>query len=45
MLGRAFPEWETRVTYWQVEDLHLTPADDALAALERDVRQLVQELS
>ncbi len=44
MLTRAFPDWAERVTYWQVEDLHLTPADDALPALEREVRRLVERL-
>jgi len=44
MLTRAFPDWAERVTYWQVEDLHLTPADDALPALEREVRRLVEQL-
>lgn len=45
MLDRSFPTWATRVTYWQVEDLPLLPAAAALAALERAVRQLIDQLA
>jgi len=44
MLTQAFPDWAARATYWQVEDLHLTPAHDALSALESEVRRLVEQL-
>ena len=44
MMLIAAPDWAERITYWQVEDLHLTPADDALSALDNAVRQLIEAL-
>ena len=44
LLARTIPAWAKRVTYWRVEDLHLTPADEALAALEGEVRRLIDQL-
>jgi len=45
LLARAFPAWAERVTYWEVEDLHLMPAEAALAELERAVQRLVEQLA
>jgi protein-tyrosine phosphatase len=45
MVMRAFPHWAPRITFWAVEDLHLTPVDDALTVLEREVRALVTRLA
>jgi protein-tyrosine phosphatase len=44
LLARTIPAWVERVAYWRVEDLHLTPADEALAALEGEVRRLIDRL-
>ena len=44
LLTQAFPAWAGHVTYWQVEDLGAMPAEQALAALEREVRRLVGRL-
>ena len=44
MLTQAFPAWAGHVTYWQVEDLGGMPAEQALVALEREVRRLVDRL-
>jgi protein-tyrosine phosphatase len=43
MLAR-FPDWAGRVRYWNVDDLPLVQAADALASLEVLVRALVVEL-
>jgi protein-tyrosine phosphatase len=44
LVTRTLPDWAGRVTYWRVEDLHLTPADEALTALDAAVRRLVAQL-
>ena len=44
-LERAFPAAAASVEYWGVEDLGITPAEDALAALERHVAALLDRLS
>jgi protein-tyrosine phosphatase len=44
MVVATVPDWADHITYWRVEDLHLTPADDALAALDLAVHRLVDDL-
>jgi low molecular weight protein-tyrosine phosphatase len=44
-LERDFPAGAARVEYWGVEDLGVTPAEDALAALERHVTALLDRLA
>ena len=44
-LQRDFPHAVERVEFWTVEDLHDTPADEALPALERQVRALIERLA
>jgi protein-tyrosine phosphatase len=44
-LERDFPAVAAHVEYWGVEDLAVTPAEDALAALERHVAALLDRLS
>jgi protein-tyrosine phosphatase len=44
-LKRWFPDWEDKIEYWQVGDLHITTADDALALAEREVRKLIERLA
>jgi protein-tyrosine phosphatase len=43
-LQRDFPAWCDRVEYWTVEDLGITPADEALTALHRYVDELIARL-
>jgi protein-tyrosine-phosphatase len=43
MLER-FPAWADRATYWQVEDIGVTPADVALALVERQIEKLLTVL-
>jgi len=43
MLAR-FPDWAGRVRYWNVDDVPLVQAADALASLDVLVRALVVEL-
>jgi protein-tyrosine phosphatase len=40
-----FPDWADRIEYWQVGDLHITTADQALALAENEVRALVERLA
>jgi protein-tyrosine phosphatase len=44
-IERDFPAAAHRVEYWGVEDLAVTPAEDALPAIERHVLALVARLS
>ena len=44
-LTKLFPAWVDRVRYWHVDDLDCAPAEQALADLERLVRELIAELS
>ena len=43
MLER-FPAWAERATYWQVEDIGVTPADVALALVARQIERLLAAL-
>lgn len=45
MLARRFPGWEDRVEYWQIHDLDLASAEEALNAIEDHVRDLIHRLS
>ena len=44
-LERDFPAQAASVEYWSVQDLAVTPAEDALTALERHVLALVTRLA
>jgi protein-tyrosine phosphatase len=44
MLER-FPEWEGRTEFWFVDDIDVTPPDQALAAIEGEVERLLQRLA
>ena len=44
-LERDFPAAAASVEYWGVEDLGVTPAEDALPAIERHVLTLLDRLS
>jgi protein-tyrosine phosphatase len=44
-LQRDFPATVERVEFWGVQDLADTPAEDALTALERHVRALIERLA
>jgi protein-tyrosine phosphatase len=44
LLRRRFAEWADRVVYWDVPDLNLMKADDALSGIENNVRTLVEQL-
>lgn len=45
MFRQHFPHWEHQVTYWQFEDVHLSPSQQVLPALEQQVRELFNCLS
>ncbi len=42
---RYFPAWRNCITYWRVHDLHLMPAAEAFALIERHVDALMRELT
>ena len=44
MMRTQFPEWEERVVYWDVGDQPEVTPDDGLAAIERQVEELIDEL-
>ena len=43
-LDEKFPAWSDRIEYWSVEDLHTTPAEDALLVLHQQVETLLARL-
>ena len=45
MIERQFPAWADRITYWEIADLNITSADNALSALESNVEKLVANLA
>jgi protein-tyrosine phosphatase len=44
-MERWFPDWMDRIEYWQVGDLHITTAEEALSMADVEIRALVQRLS
>jgi protein-tyrosine phosphatase len=45
LVRTRFPEWESRIQFWQVEDVEYTRPEVALAAIERQVDLLVNALA
>jgi protein-tyrosine phosphatase len=44
LMRARFPEHERRTAYWFVDDVDVTPADEALATIAREVEALVERL-
>jgi len=44
-LEERFPDWPDRVDYWHIRDLGYTPAEAALAGIEKEVSHLIERLS
>ena len=44
LIRDRFPEWVDRIEYWNIADLWATVPDEALAAIECKVRELVGRL-
>jgi protein-tyrosine phosphatase len=44
-MEELFPDWPDRIEYWQVGDLHIVTAEEALLLAEGKVRALVSQLS
>ena len=44
LMRRRFPEWVDRIEYWDIPDLHLMGAEDALSGIENNVTAFVEEL-
>jgi protein-tyrosine phosphatase len=45
MMRERFPAWEKEIDYWLVHDLDQWEAEMALSLIEREVRQLVNQLA
>lgn len=44
LMTRQFAQWADRIVYWNVSDLHLMEAEEALSQIENNVTALVQQL-
>ena len=44
MVRERFPDWESRIDFWQVEDLHLEGSDTAIPKIEVAVSALVERI-
>jgi protein-tyrosine phosphatase len=44
-MQEQFPAWANRIEYWHVSDLDQSSAEDALAKIERQVHELIEELA
>jgi len=45
MIAAAFPDWVDRIEYWHIDDLDCAGPDEALVALEQEVRRLAGRLA
>ena len=41
LMRERFPNWESRIHYWGIEDLPVLPADEALALIDAQVEALL----
>jgi len=44
MIQRAFPEWENKVTYWQINDIEDEAPATAIDKLETQLKQLLASI-
>ena len=45
MIKQRFPQWVSRIEYWQIDDLNLAGPDEALGTIEENVTALIERLS
>lgn len=45
LMHAQFPDWEDRVEYWHVHDLDVGGPEDAIPAIERAVRQVLDKVA
>ena len=45
LITQRFPQWVSRIEYWQVDDLDLAAPDEALGTIEENVTTLIGRLS
>ena len=45
MVAARFPDWEERITFWDVADTHLVTPEAALPAIEQEVLALLRRLA
>jgi len=45
MMEKQFPAWAEKVIYWDIADLHLTNAENALSAIEKQVHSLMESIN
>ncbi len=44
LMGQQFANWVDKILYWNIPDLNLMEAEEALSKLEKNVTALVQQL-
>ena len=44
MMKKQFPVWANKITYWEIADLNITKANEALSAIETKVEELATNL-
>jgi protein-tyrosine phosphatase len=45
MITQRFPQWVSRIEYWQIDDLDLAGPDEALGTIEENVTTMIRRLS
>jgi protein-tyrosine phosphatase len=45
LMKKRFAAWADRITYWDVPDLHITGAEDALSRVEKNIHALTREMA
>ena len=45
MMEKQFPAWAWKITYWDVADLNITDAENALPAIEEQIHSLMENIS
>lgn len=44
MMRERFPEWVDRITYWDIDDVHDGPVEQALNGIEQEIERLLERL-
>ncbi|NWF63582.1 MAG: low molecular weight phosphatase family protein [Chloroflexi bacterium] len=44
MMKKYFPAWAEKIIYWDVADLDITDSENALAAIEQKIREIVENI-
>lgn len=44
MMQKYFPAWAEKIEYWEVADLDVTDAENALTAIEGKIHALIENI-